>query len=152
MNFMTLYSNFQKRQSKMAKKKTKSKKINGFAIQFMPYSEIRHLNSTERIRKILDIAFTNSILILQGRLKPEEETRLIEDTMAMIGHVKNFKGIELAVIKARAENQSRMEKIKENLATRLSGADLSATTIIGPASVVKEIKQDPKKIELLLNK
>lgn len=149
---MTLYLNFQKKQNKMAKKKTKSKKINGFAIQFMPYSEIRSLNSTDRIKKILDIAFTNSILIIQGRLKPEEETRLIEDTMAMIGHVKGFKGIELAVIRSRPEYQTKMEKIKENLATRLSGADLNATTIIGPASVVKEIKQNPKKIELLLNK
>jgi len=149
---MTLYLNFQKKQNKMAKKKTKSKKINGFAIQFMPYSEIRSLSSTDRIKKILDIAFTNSILIIQGRLKPEEETRLIEDTMAMIGHVKGFKGIELAVIRSRPEYQTKMEKIKENLATRLSGADLNATTIIGPASVVKEIKQNPKKIELLLNK
>lgn len=133
------------------KKTTKAKKIKGFAIQFMPYSEIRDLNSGERIKKILDIAFTNSILILQGRLRPEEETRLIEDTMAMIGHVKNFKGIELAVISPH-QNRSRMDRIKHNIATRLSGADLGAITIIGPASVVKEIKQDPKKIELFLNK
>src|SRR6056297_2901707 len=105
---MTLYLNFQKKQNKMAKKKTKSKKINGFAIQFMPYSEIRSLSSTDRIKKILDIAFTNSILIIQGRLKPEEETRLIEDTMAMIGHVKGFKGIELAVIRSRPEYQTKM--------------------------------------------
>jgi len=117
----------------------------------MPYSEIKNEGSTERIRKILDIAFTNSILILQGRLKPDEETRLIEDTMAMIGHVKNFKGIELAVISPH-ENQSPMEKLKYKIATRLSGADLGAITIIGPATVVREIKQDPKKIELLLTK
>lgn len=135
-----------------ARKKTTKKKINGFAIQFMPYSEIKNLNSTERIRKILDIAFNNSILILQGRLAPEEETRLIEDTMAMIGHVKSFKGIELAVIKARNDNQTRIEIFKEKLATKLSGADLNSTTIIGPATVVREIKQDPRKIELFLNK
>jgi hypothetical protein len=118
----------------------------------MPYAEIKNLTSTERIKKILGIAFTNSILILQGRLRPEEETRLIEDTMAMIGHVKNFKGIELAVVKSKDENQSRMDKFKEKLAIRLSGADLNSTTIIGPATVVREIKQNPKKIELLLNK
>jgi len=34
----------------------------------------------------------------------------------------------------------------------LSGGDLGAITIIGPASIVKEIKRDPKKIELMLNK
>jgi len=133
------------------KKNLKQKKMSGFAIQFMPYSEIKNLNSTERIRKILDIAFSNSILILQGRLKPDEETRLIEDTMAMIGHVKNFKGIELAVISS-TDKQSYLDRVKSNLVIRLNGADLGAITIIGPASIVKEIKQDPKKIELLLKK
>ena len=81
----------------MVKKKGLGK-IKGFTIQFLPYSEIRSLNSNERIRKILDIVLGNNILILQGRLKNEEETRLIGDTMAMVGHVKTFKGIELAVI------------------------------------------------------
>ena len=73
-------------------------KIKGFTINFLPYSEILGLDSARRIKKILDIVLENSILILQGRLKPEEETRLIGDTMAMVGHLKNFKGIELAVI------------------------------------------------------
>lgn len=129
-----------------------SQKLNGFSIQFMPYSEIKDLNSTDRIKKILDILFTNVILIIQGRLRPEEETRLIEDTMAMIGYVKNFKGIELAVISSTGK-QSSFDKFKYKLATRLSGgADLGAITILGPATIVREIKQNPKKIELLLSK
>ena len=139
----------------MTKKKVSKKssnKIKGFSIQFMPYAEIRNLDSTGRIKKVLDIVFGNSILILQGRLRPEEETRLIEDTMAMIGHVKNFKGIELAVISSGQNNQSGFERFKARIATRLSGSDLGAVTIIGPASVVSEIKRDPKKIELFLNK
>jgi len=136
----------------MAKKSSsKNKKIKGFSIRFMPYSEIKHLDSTQRIRKILDIAFENYILILQGRLRPEEETRLIEDTMAMIDHVKNFKGIELAVISSE-ERLSVLDKFKNRLVMSLSGGDLGAITIIGPASIVKEIKRDPKKIELMLNK
>ena len=73
-------------------------KIKGFTINFIPYSEIRGLDSTRRIKKILDIILGNSIIILQGRLQPEEETRLIEDTMVMMNQVKNFKGVELVVI------------------------------------------------------
>ena len=134
----------------MAKKNT-GKKIKGFSIRFMPYSEIRHLNSTERIRKILDVVFRNNILILQGKLRPEEETRLIEDTMAMIGHVKDFKGIELAVISS-GDELTLFERMKMRLAATLSGGDIGAVTLIGPASVVKEIKRNPKKIELFLNK
>ena len=135
----------------MAKKNKNLSKIKGLSIQFLPYSEIKYLDSTQRIRKILGIVLGNDILILQGRLRAEEETRLIGDTMAMIGHVKNFKGIELAVISGH-ENSGFFGRFKGNLANALAGGDLSAFTILGPATIVKEIKRNPKKIELLLNK
>ncbi|MBI3622943.1 DUF2073 domain-containing protein [Candidatus Pacearchaeota archaeon] len=126
-------------------------KIKGFTIQFLPYSEIKDLGSNERIRKILNIILGNNILILQGRLKPEEEARLIGDTMAMIDHIKSFKGIELAVIGGNG-NESIFDRFKKNVANAIAGGDLSSITIIGPATIVKEIKKNPKKIELLLNK
>ncbi len=131
--------------------KKKVKKIKGFTMQFLPYSEIRDLNSDERIKKILEIILGNKILILQGKLKSEEETRLIGDTMAMIRHIKNFKGIELAVISGN-ESEGFFENFKKNLVNIISGGDLGAITIIGPATIVKEIKRNPKKIELLLNR
>ena len=138
----------------MDKKKREGKhlgKIKGFSIQFLPYSEIRDLHSDDRIKKILGIIFDNNILILQGRLTPSEETRLIGDTMAMIGHVKDFKGIELAVILGNGE-ESVLGRMKKNIANIIAGGDFSSITIIGPASIVKEIKRNPKKIELLLNR
>ena len=136
----------------MGKKRGKDLgKIKGFAIQFLPYSEIRNLDSDERIKKILKIILGNNILILQGKLLPEEETRLIGDTMAMIEHVNNFKGIELAVISGNGK-EGFFGKMKQGLANALAGGDLGAITIIGPATIVKEIKRNPKKIELLLNK
>jgi hypothetical protein len=136
----------------MVKKKKSSGKIKGFSIQFMPYSEIRNLESDERIKKILGIVLGNNILILQGRLAAEEETRLIGDTMAMIEHVKNFRGIELAVISGNGKNGGNFfNRLRRNVANTLAGEDLGAVTIIGPATIVKEIKRNPKKIELLLN-
>ncbi len=138
----------------MAKKrvsKRKLGKIRGFAIQFLPYAEIRNLDSNQRIKKILNIVLGNYILILQGRLLPDEESRLIGDTMAMIDHVKGFKGIELAVISNNGK-ESLFGKIRSNIINTLSGGDLGAITIIGPATVIKEIKRNPRKIELLLNK
>jgi len=138
----------------MAKKKRGKKKLGklkGFSIQFLPYTEIRELDSNQRIRKILHIVLGNNILILQGKLKPEEETRLIGDTMAMIGHVKNFKGIELATISGNGE-ENFFGKMRTGIANIISKGELGAITIIGPATVIKEIKRDPKKIELLLNK
>ncbi|PIN90207.1 hypothetical protein COU57_04170 [Candidatus Pacearchaeota archaeon CG10_big_fil_rev_8_21_14_0_10_32_14] len=125
--------------------------IKGFSIQFIPFSEIKDLNSDERIRKILSIVLGNNILILQGKLKAEEETRLIGDTMAMIGHVSNFKGIELAVISGSGE-ENAFNKLRMGFASILTGGNINAITIIGPATIVKEMKRNPKKIELLLNR
>ena len=125
--------------------------IKGFTIRFLPHSEIKDLNSTDRIRKILGIVLGNNILILQGKLTNDEETRLIGDTMAMIGHVKNFKGIELAVISDNGR-ESIFGKMKKGFANVLVGGDLGAVTIIGPATIVKEIKRNPKKIELMLSR
>lgn len=137
----------------MAKKKNNSKKLKGFSIQFLPYREIRNLNSNDRIKKILDFVLGNNILVLQGRLKPSEETRLIEDTMAMVGHVKDFKGVELAVISGEDDTEKKgpLQRIKTKLANALYQGDVGAMTIIGPAHIVKDIKRNPQKIELLLN-
>lgn len=135
----------------MAKRGRILGKIRGFSIQFLPFNEIRELDSTQRIKKILDIILGNNILILQGRLLPEEETRLIEDTMAMIKHVRDFRGIELAIISGN-NHPNIFQKARQNLANAISGGDLGAITIIGPATIVKEIKKNPRKIELLLNR
>jgi hypothetical protein len=125
--------------------------IKGFSIQFLPYTEIRELDSDERIKKILGIILSNNILILQGRLTSNEEARLIGDTMAMIGHIKDFRGIELAVISGNGK-EGFFGKMTKGIANALAGGDFSAITIIGPATIVKEMKRNPKKIELLLNR
>ncbi len=131
----------------MAKKKRKFK---GLTIQFMPYTEIESLNSGERIRKILNVVLGSRIIILQGKLKVEEETRLIEDTMAMIGHVKSFRGIELATLNPNSNGLGFGSKIRHGLAKALGAQE--AITIIGPATIVREMKRDPRKIEILMNR
>jgi len=125
------------------------KKLKGLSLQIIPYSEIEHLSIVERVKKLLDLILNNKIIILHGRLRPEEEARLIEDTMALVGHIKNFKGIELAVIEPDVYKANFFEKIKHGIAKSLIGNSV-ALTIIGPASVIKEIKRDPKRLELFL--
>jgi hypothetical protein len=127
----------------------KNKKLKGLTLQFIPYSEIAHLETVGRIKKLLKIILDNKVVVLQGRLKPEEETRLIEDTMIMIGNIKNFKGVELAVITGENEDQTFFDKFRFGLAKMISGQQ-NAITIIGPASIVKEMKRDPKKLEVMM--
>ncbi len=124
----------------------KNSKLKGLSIHIMPYSEIRELTITERVKKILNLILGNRVVILQGRLRPEEEIRLIEDTMAMVDHIKSFKGIELAVVDANKED-SFFLRMRRGIARGLTG-ESSSLTVIGPANVVKEIKKDPSKIEV----
>lgn len=115
-------------------------------LQYMPYAEIEALASEERVEKILDIVKKNRILLLEGRLKKEEETELIKQTMEAIDD--NFKGIEIGTIDPAAkEGVAFLQKIKKNMVTMLVG-DRLGLTIVGPASIVKEIKQDPEKIQV----
>ena len=118
-------------------------------LQYMPYAEIEALASENRVEKILDIVKKNRILLLEGRLKKEEETELIKQTMEAIND--NFKGIEIGTIDPAAkEGVAFLEKIKKNMVNMLVG-DRLGMTIIGPASIVKEIKQDPEKIQVFTN-
>lgn len=127
-----------------------SKKIRGLTIQFIPYSEIENLDSTRRIKKLLETILKNKVIVIQGRLKVEEETRLIEDTMVMVGTVKGFRGIELAVISPNQRERSIFSQIKHGIANALIG-QLDALTIIGPASIIKEMKKDPRKLEVMMS-
>jgi len=114
-------------------------------LQFVPYSEIEYLSSVGRIRKLLNITKENRIVLLQGRLRKDEETELIKATMEEID--KDFKGIELSVIYPDKKEGDLFRKIKRNFVSMLLG-DRQGLTIIGPASVVREIKKDPDKIQL----
>ncbi|MBU0536249.1 MAG: DUF2073 domain-containing protein [Nanoarchaeota archaeon] len=114
-------------------------------LQFIPYSEIEELSSLGRIKKLLKIAKENKIVLLEGRLKKEEETELIKTTMEEIND--DFKGIELGVIYPETGEGALMKRIKGGVAKLILGNRMGIT-IIGPASIVKEIKKDPTKIEL----
>src|SRR3989338_6119413 len=102
----------------MGKDKIKTKNLKGLRIHVIPFSEVRDLGIAERVKKILNLVLGNKIVILHGRLRAEEEARLIEDTMALVDHVKSFKGIELAVIEPDLRNEGMVVKMKYGIAKR----------------------------------
>ncbi len=126
----------------------KNKSVTSLILSFISYSEIEELDSVKRVKKLLDIILKNRIVILQGRLEATEEASLIQSTMVLVGRVKDFKGVELAVIRPN-NSDNLLGKLKFGIARALIG-ERDSLTIIGPASIVKEIKKDPSKIELLL--
>ncbi len=113
--------------------------------QFIPFQDIENLGSAKRVNKLLNIVKEDKIVIMEGRLKKEEEADLIEITMEEIS--PKFKGIELSVIYPDRSRQDPMQKVKGAFANVLLG-DRQGLTIIGPASIVKKIEKNPGRIEL----
>ncbi len=111
--------------------------------QFVPYEEIRLLDSDQRVRKLLRLVKGRNIILLEGKLKSKEEAELIRRTMESID--KDFKGIEIGSVIPKKVNKFREGVMK------LLFKEESGFTIIGPASLIKEIKQNPGKIQLLMN-
>lgn len=114
-------------------------------LHFIPYNDIEALSSAKRIQKILNIVKDDKIALLEGRLKKEEEKDLIEITMEEID--EKFKGVELAVIYPDKNYRHIFDRWRKGFVSMLLG-DRQGLTVVGPASIVKEIKKDPNKIEL----
>jgi len=115
-------------------------------LQFIPYTTIENLPSQKRVAKLLQLVKTNKILMLEGRLKADEEAELIRKTMEDIDD--QFTGIELSVVYPELKNAAFFTKLKHSFINLVLG-DRQGMTIIGPANIIKEIKQDPEKIQLL---
>ena len=113
--------------------------------QFVPYADIEDMGSAKRVNKLINIVKSNKIVLLEGRLKKQEETDLIEITMEQID--RRFKGIELSVVYPDKDKYEGIRKLKASVVNMLLG-DRQGMTIIGPANVVKKIEQNPNKIEL----
>lgn len=120
--------------------------MGGLTLQFVPYMDIADMSSLGRIKKLLKLAKEDKIVLLEGRLKKEEEAELIKTTMEQINN--EFRGIELAVVYPGAKTAGDVfHKVKANMVSLVLG-DRAGFTVIGPASVVKEIKQAPEKIQV----
>ncbi|MBC8501122.1 MAG: DUF2073 domain-containing protein [Nanoarchaeota archaeon] len=115
-------------------------------LQFIPYVEIEGLDSIKRINKILKLVKDEKIVLLEGKLKSHEEAELISKTMEEVDG--KFKGIELSVINPESTDTKDIWQKLRTLFIKLLLGNREGFTIIGPATIIKEIKKDPEKIQL----
>ena len=115
-------------------------------LQYIPHYEIKNLDTESKIKKILKHVKDDRIILIDCKLAPLEEGLLIERTMEEVD--RKFKGIEIASIIPDKKNMQFLDIFKRDLAKILLGKD-DGVTIIGPATIIKEIKKNPNKIELL---
>lgn len=115
-------------------------------LQYIPINEIENLDSQDKIRKLLSLVKEDRILLVEGRLTPGEEAKLIESTMEEI--TKSFKGIEICTVYPQRKREVQFfDRLRKEVLNMLGYRQ--GITIIGPASIIKDIKRDPTKIELL---
>jgi len=115
-------------------------------LQYIPHGEIARLSVNMKIKKILNSVKQDRILLIDAKLKPEEQSELIKRTMEEIN--KKFKGVEICTIEGLGVYTTTSQKFKGFLANKLLGFT-TGLTIVGPANIIKDIKRDPNKIELL---
>ncbi len=116
-------------------------------LQFISNEELKNLSSYAKLQKILNFVKEDKIVVLEGKLKKEEEVELIRLTMEEVS--EDFKGIELQVWDSSKKERSFFENLRLKLASILVPDFTGGFTIIGPANIVKEIKKDPSKIQLV---
>ena len=113
--------------------------MKGIKLNLISKDKLEKMAIAEKIRMILDYVKAGSIVVLESGLTPEEEVKLIEQTMIEIDH-ENFTGIELETYPVKPK--SLLGKIIGGQSTRLM--------VIGPADKLKTLKKDKDMISALI--
>lgn len=117
-------------------------------VQVLSYDLMKRFKSEERVFKILEIVKSGDIVMIEGRLSPQEEIVLVSKALASIKG--KFTGVEIAYLDSKIED-SLLEKFKGHL-LKVLAKDRLGITVIGPSKLIKEVKMDPQKLEILFNK
>jgi len=115
------------------------------AMQVLSYELIKRLDSNHRIKKILEIVKKGDIVMIEGKLTSEEETQLISNALANVSG--KFSGIEVAYLDS-FKAETVFDMVKDKLLKAIA-KDRFGITVVGPSKVIKEIKMDPNKLEIL---
>jgi len=101
----------------------------------------------ERIDSILSLVRADRLIIIDGRLESRDEAALIRKTMTDIDD--DFHGIELGVL-YDCRKDGMVAKTKHRVANVLTGRN-PGLTIVGPASIISEMRQYPESVVIHFN-
>lgn len=109
-------------------------------MEFVSSKALNDMESSARIKYLLNVIRKGYIIVLEEKLNPDEERLLIEKTMQIVDN--KFTGIEISSLGMQAESW-------KNAIIKLLGGKTSGLTVIGPAKLIKTIKNDQNKINLM---
>ena len=107
------------------------------AIHLISHETVEKMGAEEKIRFILDEVEAGKVLVLERGLTPQEEAKLIEQTMREIDP-DNFIGIEM--------QSYGMDRGKNLLQRVAMGGARPRMAVIGPASLLRLVSKDNQKI------
>ena len=111
-------------------------------IRFVPYEKFKK----NHLGRFLDNMESNTIILIDAKLRAEEEANLIKETMEKVS--TSFSGIELNSLElANGKTANQFDKLKNMVIEKIIGKK-RGLTIIGPAKTVRQIRKNPE--ELLL--
>jgi len=113
--------------------------MNDVKLNLISKDKLQKMALAEKIRMILDYVKAGNIVVLETGLTPEEEAKLIEQTMVEIDH-ENFTGIELETYPTKPKS----------LLEKLIGGSSKRLMVIGPANKLKTIKKSEDLISTLI--
>ena len=108
-------------------------------IKFMPYEKFKKNNNKSILRDLQ----SNTILLIDAKISPEEEAYIIEQTMKRISD--KFTGVEMSSLELGEKNTNALKKLKNVLLEKILGKK-RGLTIIGPAKIVRRIKRNPEEL------
>ena len=118
----------------------------GVQIDMISGERMEGLTSMEKVRLILDGVHDGNIVILEEGLDPDEESKLIEVTMAEISP-DEFTGIEIETYPGTEQQQNG------GFFDRLFGREShTKLTVIGPANRLETLHKDETLISALVTR
>jgi hypothetical protein len=114
-------------------------------VQVLSYELLKNLDESKKIKKILEVVKKGDIVMLEGKLDPLVETELVSKALSSVSG--KFSGIEVAFLNSPKSN-SIVDKFKNSVLNFIA-KDRMGITVVGPSKIIKEIKMDPNKLEIL---
>ena len=121
----------------MATTATQLMQAGGPNVHLISHETIEGMGTEEKIRFILDEVEAGKVLVLERGLTPQEEAKLIEQTMREVDQ-EHFIGIEM--------QSYGMDRGKNLLQRVAMGGPRPRMAVIGPASLLKLVSKDNQKI------
>jgi len=122
-----------------------TKAADGVQIDLVSGERMDGMTSMEKVRMILDGVHEGKIVILEEGLSPDEESKLIEVTMAEI-NPDEFSGIEI-------ETYPSSGSADGSFLGRLMGkSEPRKLTVIGPANRIETLHKDETLISALVSR